>query len=230
MSDPLSAAPYQPQKKSIFKRPLFVGCLGIILITLLVLGVGLYWLFTSGKTVITDEIRKEIISEINSSDLPPSQQTALTAEIDRITEGFQSGDISMKQMLLIMENLDQSPAMRLLALSKAKGDPLANREITPEEKEKALRIVQRFVYGVFEERIPESALDELVNPLLENPKIDNNFEDLEFRSNISDEELKAALLKAKDYADRAGIQDTNIDPDIAKEVREVVDRILSQNG
>ncbi|EDY82926.1 hypothetical protein VDG1235_2549 [Verrucomicrobiia bacterium DG1235] len=228
MTDPLSAHPSRPQKKSIFSRPLLVGCFGFILLAVLLIGGGLLWLFTTGKTVITDKIREEIIAEIETADLGGEQRSALITEINRITEGFQSGEISMKQMVLIADELGQSPAMRIIQLTGSENDPLADRDIAPDEKADAMLTINRFVYGVFEERIPESAMDDVINPLLAGNNESEEYDQMKFRSDITDAELRSALRKAKDYADRANIGIANIEPDIAREVRETVDRILAE--
>ncbi|MDQ8179494.1 hypothetical protein [Pelagicoccus sp. SDUM812005] len=229
MSSPLSSHSAEPHKKSIFGKPVLIGCFGLVAIFTLLLAGGAYWLFTSGKTVISDEIRKEVIAEIERSGLAPEQQAALKAEIDRLTEQFQQGEISIRELIEIIEGLEQSPAMSIVRYYQAEGDPLDRNSITPEQKDAAMLTIRRFIYGVFEERIPDTAIEELMEPFILDRGTDEEYRDLQFRSNISDEEIFAALAKAKRYADEAGIPEDNLSPDIAREIREIIDRILAKH-
>lgn len=228
MSSPLRSHSAAPQKKSIFGKPVLLGCLGLVAIFTLLLAGGAYWLFTSGKKVITDEIRKEVVAEIERSGLSVEQQSALKSEIDRLTEQFQQGEISIQELMEIIEGLEQSPAMSIIRYYQAEGDPLDRASISPEQKQAAMLTLRRFVFGVFEQRIPESAIQDLMDPFILERGTDKDYRDLQFRPNISDEEIFAALKKAQQYADDAGIPKENLSPDIAREIREIVDRILQR--
>ncbi len=228
MSSPLSSHSAAPKKKSIFSKPVVFGCFGLLAVLTILLGGGLYWLLTSGKKVITDEIRSAIVTEIKESGLPDSQQADLKTEVDRLTDQFQEGEITLQQLIEILENLEQSPAMSVVRYYKIQGNPLDRDSISPEQRKAALRTIRRFIYGVFEERIPDSAIEELMNPFILDRGTGEDHEDLQFRTDISDEEIFSALAKAKAYADDAGIPDENLSPDVAKEIREIVDRILGK--
>lgn len=224
MSDISTSPNSQPKKKSLFKRPLFLGCFGLLVVTLLVIGGFIIWLFVSGKTVISNTFRDEIIAEVESSDLPLDQKEDLIEQVNRVTDGFQEGDVSLKELTLIIEQLAESPAMSVLKIESADGDPIASSNFSSDEKAAAHQTINRFVYGVFEERIPASAINELIDPLLLQP---SKREDWKFRSDISEEELRTTIEQAKRYADDAGIGNANLSPDVAGEVSEVIDRVLS---
>ncbi|MDQ8184516.1 hypothetical protein [Pelagicoccus sp. SDUM812002] len=228
MSSPLRSHSAAEPKKSIFSRPILIGCVGILALFALLLGGGLYWLFTSGKKVITDEIREQVVSEIERSGLSETQQAALKSEIDRLTEQFQRGEISIKELIEIIEGLEQSPAMSVIRYYQTEGDPLDRSSISPEQRRSAMLTIRRFIYGVFEERISETAIEEIMDPFILNRGTDEEYRDLQFRSDISDEELFAAIATAKQYADEAGIPEENLSPDIAREIREIIDRILKR--
>lgn len=228
MSDPSSPlSSHTREKKSIFSRPVLVGCLGFLVLTALLIGGGIFWLFTSGKKVITDEIRKEVVAQIENSGLPEAQQAALKSEIDRIAEGFQEGEISFEELMRIVEGLEQSPALSVIKYYEAQGNPLDRPSITDTQREAAMLTIRRFIFGVFEERIPDTAVEDLIDPFILDSSRGEGIENLQFRENITDEEIFAALAKAKQMADDAGIRSTNLSPDIAREVREIVDRILA---
>lgn len=198
--------------------------MGLIIIVMLAIGALIFWLFTSGKTVISNAFREEIIAQVETSSLPHDQKDELIDQVNRVTDGFQEGDISLKQLTLIVEQLAESPSMSVLKIESAEGDPIASSGLSADEKTAARVTINRFVYGVFEERIPSTALDELIDPLLEQP---SEREEWRFRSDISDAELRAALGQAKAYADDAEIGYVNLDPDVSGEVTEVIDRILN---
>lgn len=225
-TSPLESASSEPQKKGLFGRPILLGCLGFLAILALAIGVGTYWLFTSGKTVISNEIRKEVVKQVEAAKLPIDQQSTLRAEIDRLTEGFQNGEISIKELVLIAEAIDQSPVGSIMRYYGADGNPIDLATISDEEKEAAMITIRRFVYGVFQDKIPESALDDLVNPFITD-RGNGDYDDIRFRTDITDEELLAALAKAKQMADDAEIETDDLRPDLAAEVKEIVDRILN---
>ncbi len=129
---------------------------------------------------------------------------------------------------MILEGLEQSPAMSVIRYYEAEGDPLDRASISDEERKAALLTIRRFIYGIFEESIPESAIRDLMEPFILPSSRGEGLENLQFRSDISDEELFEALDKAKAYADEAGVPNENLSPDLANEIRDIVDRILSK--
>lgn len=225
MPFPTEAHSARPPKRGLLQRPILLSFLIISALFAIALSIGLYWLATAGKTVISNEIRKEIVAKVQSSPLPYEQQAALEAEVDRVTDGFQNGQISLKQMILIAEALDDSPVGSIARYYRANGDPLQQSSLSPEEKEAAMQTILRFVHGVFEELIPETVLEDLIKPFVQDGGSDD-YQDLRFRPDITDAELRAALDEAKTYADAAGIETTMASPNLAAEVREIVDRIL----
>lgn len=226
ITSPLSPKSRDNQRKT---RPWLIGCLGFTVIVLFTFGVGLYWFFTSGKKVITDEVRGKIVEKIEASGLPFEQQAALKAEIERISDAFKSGDISIKELVMILEEFEQSPVMSVVRYYEVQGDPLARDSISAEERNKAMLTIRRFIYGVFTESIPESAVEDLMEPFILDSSKGEGVEKLKFRENIADEEIFAALDKAEALADEADIPTENLSPDIANEVREIVNRILKRD-
>lgn len=228
MSDPSSPlSSNTDKKKSKLARPLLFGCLGIFIITALFVGGVTIWLFNSGKEYISDEVRDAIVSEIEGSGLPDSQQAALRGEIDRITDGFKQGEINFEDLMRIVEGIEQSPALSIIKYYEAEGNPLERASITDEQRSAAMHTLRRFVYGVFEEKIPDTAVEDLLDPFVVESSRGKGLDDIEFRTDITDEEIFAALSQAQQMADGAGISNSNLSPDIAREVREVVDRILA---
>lgn len=227
MSEPHFTDPPQPpaKEKSGCGKPALFGCLGIAVLFFVVAAGGVYWFMTKGKVLITESARESIVAEIRGSDLPQAQQQELITEIDRLAGGFASGEIGLKEMAVIMDEIGDSSLMTTIKLYGAQGDPLASSELSPEEREAAMTTLKRFAFGVFEERIPESAIQEIIDPLLVDP---SDPESMRFRSDISPEELEAALAQAEAYADRAGISETDIEPDLARELRRIVDRVLQR--
>lgn len=223
MSSPLVSHSASTPKKGIFGRPILLGCLG----TLALVAIGATWLFTAGKTVVSNKVRESIAAKIEESGLPPEQQAALKVELDRLTDGFQDGKISMEMLIKILEDINQSPAMAIVRYYQANGDPLQRSTITQAQREAAMKTIHRFIFGIFEEKIPESAVEELIDPFILERGKKKNYDDVTFRTDIADEELFDALDKAKAYADAANIPSKDLSPDIASEVREIVDRILA---
>ena len=224
-SSPLSS--HTPKKKSFFTRPLFLGCLGFLILLALLIGGGVVWLVTSGKETVSNWARDEIVKQIEDFGLPAAQQTALVSEIDRLTDGFLEGEITLKDLVQIQEHIDQSPALNILKYYEAEGNPLERPSITDAQREDAMLTIRRFVFGVFEDRIPDTAIEDLIDPFILASSTGKSLDELQFRTDISDEELFAALSKAQKLADDAGIRKSNLTPDIAREVRSVVDRILA---
>jgi len=205
------------------KKAIIVGCL----LVLLLLGSGILWLYTAGKPVVASALRDQIAKQIDSSGLSDRQKAGLIREVDRLADGFTAGEISLTDLIVITDELNSSTAMSALRTAAAKGDPIKASQLSPSEKREAYGVIDRFVHGLFEDRIPASAIDEILTPLL---ATSGKFGEQEFRSDLTDAELRAALAKAKSYADQAGVGEARIEPDVAGEVREIVDGILSAKG
>jgi len=227
MSDPSSPlSSHTREKKRSFGKPLLIGCFGLLVLVALLVGGGTFWVFTKGKPVVSSWVREKIVDEIKSTGLSETQQAALTSEIDRVTEAFKQGEISFEDLMRILEGLEQSPALSALKYYKAQGNPLDRPTITDAQREAAMLTIRRFIFGVFDERIPDTAVEDLIDPFILDSSRGKGIDELEFRSDITDDELFAALAKAKTLSDDAGIPEHNLSPDIAREVREIINRIL----
>lgn len=226
-SSPLSSHSQPSEKKSSLKRPLLFGCLGILVVLALMIGGGIYWLTTSGKVFISDWARDGIMEHIEKSELPKEQQAALKVEIDRVAKGFQDGEIDFEELLRIIEGIEQSPAINVIKYYEAQGNPLDRPSITDAQRKAAMLTIKRFIYGVFEDQIPETAVEDIIDPFILDSSRGKGLDELQFRTDVSDEEIFAALEKAQKLADDAGVGHSNLTPDIARAVRGVVDRILA---
>lgn len=224
MTDSSTPPPQAPKSKNSWKKPLLFGCLGILVLGCICAGIVTWWAATKGKAFVANAAGDGITQMIKELDLPEKQQRELTHEIDRLVEGLESDKISLSQMGTIMDKIGDSPLATAMQIYSAESKIIDKSGLSKAEQDEADITLHRFIFGVLEDRIPESAIDELLSPLLKNPDKRN----FKFRNDVTDAELRAALSTAKAHADNAGIRKGDITPNLAREIRRIIDSILEQ--
>ena len=220
---PPPAAP----KKSNLGKGLLVGCLGIVVICAIAIGIGVFWLYNSGKGFFTDAARDALVENIEQSELPGEQKERMVAQIDRLAEGFKEGEIDLERMAGVVERLAESPLFGMVLVYSAEALYVMPSGLSQQEKEEAHNILQRFAKGVIERRIPEERANEVVGIISvggDTPA------DRQLKDNLTDEELRTFIAEAEAAADEAGVTEVEGQIDLAAELERIVDDALNQGG
>jgi hypothetical protein len=167
--------------------------------------------------------REAIVAGINDSELPVGEKTEVIAQIDRVVAAYKEKKIDQADLERIFTDLQDSPALKALALYGIDDEFLTGTSLTKQETEQGRLTFQRAVRGVYEGKIS----DETVYNLLPGFEADDvRLASTNANENANDDDLRESLAKLKILADNADIPSEPFQLDIGDAVKALVDRAL----
>lgn len=204
--------------------PCIIGCLGVLVFFIILAIVVGYWVARNWRDVVATSAADIINQGIDSSNLPAQEKQELKAEVQRVTEAFREGHISLEQLVNILEAVSKSPLMSLIIVSSVEIQYLDKSGLSEDEKEAAKRTLQRYVRAVADNKIDQKEADTVMIHLADR-KPDGRWE---MRPAVSDDDLRAALAEAEKLADKAGIPEQPPEFDPSDELKRILDEALGQ--
>lgn len=200
------------------------GCLiAVVVMLLIALALGVF-VAMSWRGWAGGFVQSVSTQAINDSQLPQDQKDRLTTRITGLTDQFKDGTLTFPQIAGIMESLQQSPLIPLAMVYGSGEAHIGPSALTTEEKAAATRSLARFTRGVVEEKIPATAIDDvLVSVTTRGPN--GQLQPVEA---VTIDQLRSFIAAAKARADDAKIPDEDFQVDIAAEVEKVIDRGLQK--
>jgi hypothetical protein len=202
-----------------------MGCaiaLGVMSVIAVIVG---FWVARHWRGWVANVGLEAINQGIDDSDLPAQEKAEVKAQAERVTKAFGNGEISVEQVMAIVEKLTKSPLMPSLIVMAVDKQYFDRSGLSAEEKAEGRKALRRFARGAIDGKIDQQGVDAVLAHVADR-KGENNWQ---FRKNVTDADLKAAIAEAKSRADNAGIPadvDTNIDP--SDEVKRIIDEALQE--
>jgi hypothetical protein len=202
----------------------------IILLVLLVLFAiacggcvyGIYYVATNAKAIAANAVRDALIQSIQESDLRPEDKTAIVAQLNRVTDEFKAGRITVEDLGTIMTNLAESPLITLGMVYLIEEKYIKPSGLSQEEKDEARLTLQRAARGVFEKKISQQDLENISDQVSTRDAEGNR----NLKEKISDEELRTFLADLKRLADDAAIPEEPYEVNVGAEFKKAVDQAL----
>jgi len=200
------------------------GCLiAVAIMLVLVVGLGIFVAMT-WRGFVAGTLKTASIQAISESSLPQDQKDRLTTRMTGLADDFKSGTLSFEQIAQIMQSIERSPLIPLAIVYAASAAHVEPSALTTEEKAAAQRSIGRFARGIVEEKIPATAMDDVLASVATR-RTNGQFE---LKQAVTIDELKTFIAAAKAQADDAKIPDEDFQIDIATEVDKVIDRGLKK--
>jgi hypothetical protein len=166
--------------------------------------------------------REAIVAGINDSELPAGEKTEVIAQVDRLVNAYKERKINQADLERVFTELEDSPALKALALYGIDDEFLTGTSLTDKEVEQGRRTFQRALRAVYEGKIADEDFYAALP--------DDQGEPVRLASTNApenDDDLRLALVKLKVIADNAGIPNEPFQLDIGDEVKKLVDRALA---
>lgn len=202
------------------------GCLivvAVIVALFLIFGVIAFFQWRGWATAMATTA---IEQSLDASNLPAQEKLEVQQELNRVMEAFKANEISVHQFGEIMTALLESPLLNMIVVSVIEAHYLDQSDLNAEEIAEGKTTLRRFVSGVIDERINEEAIEKVLSHIAD-LQPDGTWV---FRQKVSDEDLRAMLAAAKEEADAAEIPEDVPEVDPSEEVRQIVDRVLGEQG
>ena len=200
-----------------------LGCGAVALLLVIAIGIGIWYVASNFREIASNLAETVVVESVKESKLPQDQKDRIIARVSQVKEDFQAGKISDEQVEQVFENLAASPLLPLGAVEFYEEHYIKPSELSDEEKTAAVRTLERFARGVYEEKIPRGAIDEVTAPISEK----NAKGEQELKDKPTADELRSMLKLAKERADNAKIPDEPFEVNIADELDRAIDAGLA---
>lgn len=209
------SVPHSSRRGGVLK-----GCLiavGILVLLGAAAGiyVALHW-----KSWAADAARAGVRSAVEGSQLSEDQKQRVISRIDAFAGDFESGKVTVQQVTTVFEEIMAGPLLPIAMVYAAKEKYIKPSALTADEKSAGERSLERVARGVYEKKIPNSALEELTAPISTTDAQGKKT----LKETLTKDELKAFLAAAKKKADDAGMPDEAFTVDIAAEIEKAIDK------
>ena len=177
--------------------------------------VALHW-----KSWAADAARAGVRSAVEGSQLTEDQKKRVVARIDAFAGDFESGKVTVQQVTTVFEEIMAGPLLPIAMVYAAKEKYIKPSALDADEKAAGERSLERVARGVYEKKIPNSALEELTAPISTTDAQGKKT----LKETLTTDELKSFLAAAKKKADDAGMPDEAFTVDIAGEIEKAIDK------
>jgi hypothetical protein len=205
------------------------GCLIVLAVLIIIAVIAGLWIRANYRGVLANVTIRTVEAALDESELDDQQRAAILAEVELLATDYKEKRITNEQMLEVMQEISESPLIPLgavYAVDKGYVQPSAMPE---EEKADARLQLQRVARGFYEKSISQEQLEDILEPISKRrTEADPDDFDLQEPEDVSIEELRQFVERARTAADEAGIPSEPFQIDIAAELRKAIDRALGR--
>jgi hypothetical protein len=198
------------------------GCLIVVVILILLAVVGAIVLYFSWRPLAARFVSAGFNNAIDSSQLPLQEKAEVKAEVDRAIQSFRNNTMSNEQFGQLMQGLVESPLMTAIVVTGVEQKYLDPSGLSEEEKAAGRKDIRRFWRGMIDGKIPQATFDAAMAHVADK----NAGGNWKMREQVTDQDLRDFLSKAKAAADAAQIPAEPENIDVSDEVKRIVDRAL----
>jgi hypothetical protein len=198
------------------------GCLLIFVVGCLLCGGTVWYVASNAKKIASNLAREAIVGTVEQSELESDEKRAIIAQVDRVVQQYQAGEISTEDLGKIMEELAESPLMGAILIRSVELHYVEPSGLDDAEKEEAQRTLQRVLRGLYEEKLASEELE----PAMEHVSYRDAQGNRQLKQRISDDELREFLAACRERADAAEVPDEPYEVRISQELEGAIDRAL----
>jgi len=200
------------------------GCLMFMGFLFILLLIGGFFAARNWRQVVSFFGTEGMKATFDELDLPEAEKAEIGVEIDRLSEAFNEGRISLEQAGAIVEQIVASPLATSIIVSAAEAKYLNGSGLSADEIAAGRTTLARFGRGVLDKSIPEAQRNATLK-LMATEQSDGSWQP---KQSVSDDELRAFLAAAKSDADAAQIppQPEMVDP--SAELTKIIDKALGE--
>lgn len=222
-----------------------LGCGGVTLVTLLVLGGLGFYLYKTYypkiRSYVSSKVISEVKKELDKARIHEEQKKKLKSKLDEVAKRFNKGDISVKQAGEIGEKIARGPFLPVGRIMYIEHRIVTRADkLSEEEKKQGHLTMDRLARAVKEKKIEQKtsrkqAFKDIFNPVMNEIKDQGNSgsdsEEMnmktELKTNPSKEEIKTTLKRAEELVNELDIPRENWEMDFAGELDRIVDEVTS---
>jgi hypothetical protein len=164
---------------------------------------------------------------INNSGIPSQEKSQVTEIIYQINQGYLAGEISTAELGLLFEGIAKCPALTIGLVTQFEQSYVVPSGLSSAEKLSAETNLNRLARGLSDGKIGWEIAETILTGISEIGEDGNHH--LKAAGEVSDEEIREALLAVKIAADEAGISERKVEIDISDEFKKTVEEALGRS-
>ena len=164
---------------------------------------------------------------INNSGLPSQEKSQVTEIIYQINQDYLAGEISPAELGLIFEGMANCPALTIGLVTQFEQSYVVPSGLSGAEKLAADTNLNRLARGLSDSKIGWEIAETILAGISEIGEDGNHH--LKAPGEVSDEDIRAVLVAAKNAADEAGISEKKVEIDISDEFKKSVEEALGRS-
>lgn len=226
------------------QRPgnVLVGCLVALGIFLVLIIAGAIYVAMTWRTYAADWTVGGITKALESSPIEETERTEIIAHIDTLMTRFKAKEVTLKQLGNVVETLTTSPLMTAALVMGADEYYITRSDLSDEEKAQGRIDIARFSYGIFNESIHPSIIQDVLEPIATSTPDDNDIVlNMQFDSKgrttnalrsadeVSSDDLRLLIANAKEQADIVGVTQTPQPIDLSNEMAIAIANALEED-
>ncbi len=220
---------------------LLVGCGVVLLVLIILVGVGAYFVISNIRGWTADASTKAIDQMLTEAKIDPNEHAEIMVHVESLMTRFEDGEIEWVQLGQVAEQLAQSPVVPSAMVISIDRLYIAQSELEDEEKAQARVDLARYMQGLFDKTIDPDTMNDVLEPAIThspddddirlNLKLDENgrtITALKSADQVSTEELRELIANAKALADEAGVTENPEPVDLSDEVQKAIATALGE--
>jgi hypothetical protein len=228
-----------PTPSSARRGNLLVGCGVVLVIVVVALVVAGVWVSQSWRGWTSSAIRSGTNQVLTEARIDPIEQQEIMVHVDELMNKFENGDITLEQLGTIAEQIAKSPIVPAAMVIITDNLYIDQSELSDEEKADARIQLARYAQGVKDKDIDPESAQEVLDPISTDTPDSNDIvlnitysqsgkktRALRSPDQVSADDLRAVVEKARTFADEAGVSETPDEIDLSDELGAAIDRAM----
>lgn len=147
--------------------------------------------------------------------LSETDQEAVMKPIRSFSDSIRAGGVSLNQGMMVLKEILSPPVMGVLGTRVFLDRYIEGSTLEGEERDAAIQTVRRYAHALTEEKVSEANMLAVLDGVVETYTDADGCEQVRFKRNLSDGELKAALAVMQAAVEDAGVPAAVRDVDLS---------------
>ena len=234
-------APIRDRIHTARRGNLLVGCGIVLLIVVILLGIGGYYVATQWRGWTASQSTKLVDTMLTKAQIDPDEHAEVMVHVNGLMTRFENKEVTMEQLGGVLEQLVESPVVPAALVIALDNLYITSSDLPDEEKAQARIDFARYTQGLFDETIPSESVNEVLEPVITtapdkndiklNLKLDQDgstITALKSADKVTTEDLRTLIANAKAQADDAGVTATPSEIDLSDELGKAIGIALGE--
>ncbi len=201
------------------------GCFTAALVVCALLLAGGFWLWSNGRGLLADFALAAADEVFVEARMDPAEKAEVRSELRALATAFEEGALSYAELGRIAQTLSESPLLQAVQLTALQQHYVERADLTAEEVVAARETLGGLTRAVMGGRLGEHRFEEILAPI--SGREEGGLE-LLGRSEVSGEELRVMLARAREALAETGVAPGPAEVDWSAELRRLIGQSIDR--